>query len=88
MSNNLKLNIAKIKKIFVRRKYKDLLFQRVFREKKDLLDLYNAINGTDYTNYDNLEITTLEDALYLSMKNDKSFIISSTLNLYEHQLWS
>ena len=88
MSNNLKLNIAKIKKIFVRRKYKDLLFQRVFREKKDLLDLYNAINGTDYTNYDNLEITTLEDALYLSMKNDKSFIISSTLNLYEHQLRS
>lgn len=85
MSNNLKLNIAKIKRIFVRRKYRDLLFQRVFREKKDLLDLYNAINGTDYTNYDNLEITTLEDALYLSMKNDKSFIISSTLNLYEHQ---
>ena len=63
MSKNLKLNIAKIKKIFVRRKYKDLLFQRVFREKKDLLDLYNAINGTNYTNYEDLEITTLEDAL-------------------------
>ena len=85
MSKKLKLNIARIRKVFVRRKYKDLLFQRVFREKKDLLDLYNAVNGTNYTNYDELEITTLEDALYLSMKNDKSFIISSTLNLYEHQ---
>lgn len=68
-----------------RRKYKDKLFQRVFCEKKDLLDLYNAINHTFYTNPDDLEITTLEDVIYLSMKNDLSFIISSTLNLYEHQ---
>lgn len=83
--NNLQLNIGKIKGIFVRRKYKDILFQRVFREKEDLLDLYNAINGTNYTDARELEITTLEDAIYISMKNDKSFIFSSTLNLYEHQ---
>ena len=68
-----------------RRKYKDKLFQRVFSDKKDLLDLYNAVNQTSYTNPDDLEITTLEDVIYLSMKNDLSFIISSTLNLYEHQ---
>ena len=85
MPKKLQLNISKIKKIFVRRKYKDLLFQRVFREKEDLLDLYNAINGTSYSDTKELEITTLEDAIYMSMKNDKSFIISSTLNLYEHQ---
>ena len=67
------------------RKYKDRLFQRVFRDKKDLLALYNAINGTNYQNEDDLEITTLEDVIFMSMKNDKSFIISSTMNLYEHQ---
>ena len=75
----------RLRKVFVRRKYRDALFQRVFREKEDLLDLYNAINGTNYSDPNSLEITTLEDAIYMSMKNDTSFIVSSTLNLYEHQ---
>lgn len=73
------------RRIRVKRKYKDQLFQRVFSNRDDLLDLYNAINQTAYTNSNDLEITTLEDAIYLSMKNDLSFIVSSTLNLYEHQ---
>ena len=47
--------------------------------------MYNAVNNSHYTNPDELEIVTLEDAIYLSMKNDLSFIISSILNLYEHQ---
>ena len=50
-----------------------------------MLELYNAINETNYTNLDEFEITTLEDVVYLSLKNDLSFIIGSTLNLYEHQ---
>ena len=57
----------------------------MFRDKEYLLELYNAINGTNYSNPDDLEITTLEDVIFMSMKNDKSFIISSTMNLYEHQ---
>ena len=47
--------------------------------------MYNAVNGTDYTNPDDLEIRTLDDAVYLGYKNDLSFLISDTLNLYEHQ---
>lgn len=74
-----------LRKIFVRRKYRDLLFMHIFTDKKDLLNLYNALNGTNYTNPDDLEITTLDDVIYLSMKNDLAFIIFSTLNLYEHQ---
>ena len=35
---------------FHNRKYKDRLFQRVFQDKEDLLELYNAINGTDHQN--------------------------------------
>ena len=32
-----------------------------------------------------MEITTLEDAIYLKMKNDLSFVIADTMNLYEQQ---
>lgn len=67
------------------RKYKDRVFRLAFKEKKDALALYNAVNGTDYQNEDDLEMTTLEDAVYLSMKNDVSFLIGGMLNLYEHQ---
>lgn len=81
-----KWNIRKILGIlYPNRKYKDRLFQRVFQKKEDLLDLYNAINHTAYMNPGDLEITTLEDVIYLSMKNDLSFVISATLNLYEQQ---
>ena len=52
--------------IYPNRKYKDRLFQRVFQNKEDLLELYNAINNTAYTNPEELKITTLEDAIYLS----------------------
>lgn len=67
------------------RKYKDSLFCRTFHKKKDLLDLYNALNETNYTNPDDLEINTLDNALYIKVKNDVSCIIGCTMNLYEHQ---
>ncbi len=57
-------------------KYKDRLFRLVFNNKRDLLDLYNAL----YENLNDLEVNTLEDAVYLSMKNDISFLIGGTLN--------
>lgn len=69
--------------------HKDRLFRLVFGEKKDLLSLYNAINGTDYQDPEELTVTTLEDVIYLGMKNDVSFMIGSTMNLYEQQSsWS
>lgn len=74
-----------IKRYWGNKKYKDRLFRRIFRDKKDLLQLYNAINNTSYTNPEDLTITTLDDTIILSMKNDLSFIISSAMNLYEHQ---
>ena len=81
-----KLNINRLlRRLRGNRKYKDRLFQKVFEKKEDLLSLYNAVNHTSYKNADELEITTLDDVIYLSMKNDLSFIISATLNLYEHQ---
>ena len=71
--------------IRVARNHKDRLFRMIFREKKELLRLYNAVNGTSYTNAEDLEIVTLENAIYMNMKNDLAFIMDSYLNLYEHQ---
>lgn len=68
-----------------KRTYKDSLFRMVFREKKELLSLYNAINGTSYEDPDELMVTTIEDVLYMGRKNDVSFLIQDVLNLYEHQ---
>ena len=67
------------------REYKDRLFRFVFNNREVLLSLYNAVAGTRYTDPNSLEINTLGNVLYLSMKNDVSFLISGTLNLYEHQ---
>lgn len=67
------------------RLYKDRLFKFVFNDKEKLLSLYNALNHSDYKDPDALEINTLEDFIYIRMKNDISFILDSDMCLYEHQ---
>ena len=67
------------------RKYKDRLFRRVFKDKASLLELYNALNGSSYTDPEALIITTLENVVYMMVRNDTSFIIGNVMNLYEHQ---
>ena len=67
------------------RNYKDSIFRMLFKEKENLLSLYNALNQTDYTDVEGLEITTLENAVYMNYKNDVSFVFDFELMLYEHQ---
>lgn len=67
------------------RNHKDNVFCLLYREKKHLLSLYNAVNGTSYEKEDELEVVTLDGAIFLKMKNDAAFVIDSTLNLYEQQ---
>ena len=67
------------------RAYKDTVFRMLFREKENLLSLYNAVNGTAYTDVERLEISTLENAVYMNYKNDISFVMNFELMLYEHQ---
>jgi len=67
------------------RLYKDRLFHMLFSDKVALLSLYNALNGTDYDNPEDLTITTLENAIYMGMHNDVSCILFSEINLYEQQ---
>ncbi len=70
---------------FLNRNHKDVLFRFIFKKPKDLLSLYNALNGTDYTDVSDLTVTTLEDIVYMSYKNDISFILGSEMSLFEHQ---
>ena len=67
------------------RKYKDTVFRMLFTDRENLLSLYNAICGTSYDKSEELEIVTLENAIYMGMKNDLAFIIDTNLFLYEHQ---
>ncbi|MBQ7774554.1 MAG: hypothetical protein IJ379_01410 [Lachnospiraceae bacterium] len=69
----------------IKRDYKSSMFSMLWENKEELLSLYNAVNGTGYTNADDLIINTLRNAIYMGMKNDISFIFDMSLNLYEHQ---
>ena len=69
----------------VNRIYKDRLYKIIFNDKSELLKLYNAINGTHYDDPAMLTITTLDNAIYMTMENDLSFIIDMRLALYEQQ---
>ncbi len=72
----------------INRNYKDRLFCKIFgreKYKKYALELYNAVNGSDYKSLSDLEIITLEDAVYIKMKNDVAYLVSGTIAIYEHQ---
>ena len=67
---------------------KDRLFRFIFGREENrewTLSLYNAVNGSSYTDPEAIRVTTVENALYMSMKNDLSFLIADTMNFYEHQ---
>ncbi len=69
------------------REEKDALFRIIFGSEhpENALSLYNAINNTDYTNVEDVTVTTLRDALYVGVRNDVSFLFEHDMNLYEHQ---
>lgn len=72
----------------VNREYKDRLFTFIFgsEENRDwTLSLYNAVNGSHYTDSSLIKFNTLKDMLYMEMRNDTSFLISDVLSVYEHQ---
>ena len=75
----------KNKKVTANRNYKDTVFRKLFSDRRNLLSLYNAINGTAYTDETKLEIVTLENAIYMGMRNDLSFLFHSGICLFEQQ---
>ena len=72
------------------REYKDRLFKFIFgkdteQSKRWRLQLYNALNGTNFTNPDDLKINTIENVVYITMRNDISFLVDTEMNLFEEQ---
>ena len=75
-------------KVTVNTKYKDRLFNFIYgspENRKWTLSLYNAVNGSDYTDENAIEFNTIKEALYLGMHNDTSFLISDIISVFEHQ---
>ena len=70
------------------KQYKDRLFNFLFGSEENkawTLSLYNAVNGSSYTNPDAIQITTIKEVMYLGMHNDVSFLIAEDMALYEQQ---
>lgn len=69
-------------------KYKDRLFCSIFgssENKEWLLSIVNAISDSHYTMEDEMVITTLDDVIFIKMKNDVSFLLDNQMFLFEHQ---
>ena len=73
------------KKPKAKREYKGTVFRMLFSDKKNLLSLYNAVTGRAHENAEDFEIVTLDNAVYMGMKNDLSFLLDTHIYLYEHQ---
>ena len=74
----------------INREYKDRLFKFIFgkdteQSKRWRLQLYNALNGTNITDPDELKINTIENVVYITMRNDISFLVDTEMNLFEEQ---
>lgn len=67
------------------KKYKDTVFRLLYKDPVRALNLYNSIMGTDYDDVEMLRFNTLENAIYMNVKNDLSFVIADRLNIYEQQ---
>ena len=67
------------------REYRSDLFSMLLNEKEYALDVYNAVNNSEYDNPDDIEIITLEHGVSLSIRNDASFVLDMSANYYEHQ---
>lgn len=66
--------------------YRSDVFSMLLLDKRRALEVYNAINDTQYEDPELIEITTLEDNSFsLSIRNDASFVLDAHFSIYEHQ---
>ena len=72
----------------INKEHKDRLFSFLFGSESNrewTLSLYNGVNGTSYENPEDIHFTTIENAVYMGMKNDVSFVLFYVMNIYEQQ---
>ena len=85
-SETAELNFQQQGRTELERNYKDTVFVTVFHEKGKLIELYNAIFDTDYDENTAIDIVTIKDVLFRTLKNDVSFVLDKRfVVLVEHQ---
>lgn len=67
------------------REYKSDVFSMLMEDKKNALEVYNALNGTAYTDPEKVEMKTLDKGVSLTIRNDAAFVVDAALSIYEHQ---
>lgn len=67
------------------REYKSDVFSMLMADAENALALYNAVNGSSYTDASQVEMCRLDGGISLSVRNDAAFILDMRLSLYEHQ---
>ena len=68
------------------REYQDSMFRALFSDEESAIELYNAIEGTNFGPETNIKFVTLENVLYVNLKNDLGFEIADRfVVLMEHQ---
>ncbi|MDD7348662.1 MAG: hypothetical protein PUG66_02250 [Clostridiales bacterium] len=67
------------------REYKSDVFSMLMQEKVYALQVYNALNGTRYTDENIIQIRTLENGVSLSVRNDAAFVVNCEMTIAEHQ---
>ena len=67
------------------REYKSDVFSMLLENPNNALQLYNALNQSNYTDPEMIEIRTLDKGVSLSVRNDSAFVLDSNLSIYEHQ---
>ncbi len=67
------------------REYKSDVFSMLMEDRKNALQLYNAMNGSDYSDPEMVEICNLDKGVSLTVRNDAAFVLDMSLSVYEHQ---
>jgi hypothetical protein len=67
------------------REYKSDVFAMLMEDKSNALEVYNALNGSDYTDPEMVEIKTLVAGISLSVRNDAAIVVNCHLDIYEHE---
>lgn len=67
------------------REYKSDVFSMLLEDPRNALSLYNAMNHSNYSDPNLVEICVLDKGISLSVRNDASFVLDMNLSIYEHQ---
>ena len=67
------------------REYKSDVFSMLMEEPWYALEVYNAVNQSDYRDPGLVDVCKLDRGISLSVRNDAAFILDMNLSVYEHE---